>query len=110
MLWFGIENVKTFHRNYKKYLDDEKIIVWFGQNGDIDFHPKFRPIPIGIANRCWPWGNAETIDHVRQNMTQHERSILLYFNCSLGTHPERRLVSSPKLRYFLYKLYVRSRV
>jgi hypothetical protein len=38
--------------NYAKFLDNPKIIRWFGQNCDVNpLHPKFTPIPIGIANQ-----------------------------------------------------------
>ena len=37
---------------YVPFLNDEKLIAWFGQNGEI-IHPKFHAIPIGIANLYW---------------------------------------------------------
>jgi hypothetical protein len=37
--------------NFAAFLDDPKLIRWFGQNCDIKpLHPKFTPIPIGLAN------------------------------------------------------------
>src|SRR5207249_3631188 len=38
---------------FKYYLNDEKIFAWFGQNCDIENHPKLIPIPIGLENKHW---------------------------------------------------------
>ena len=43
---------------YAKFLDDDRIIAWFGQNPDAR-HLKYHPIPIGFANGHWPHGNLE---------------------------------------------------
>src|SRR5581483_8067055 len=42
---------------FASFLNDEKIIAWFGQNGTIAHHPKFIPIPIGVANKYISHGN-----------------------------------------------------
>ena len=34
-----------------KYLDDKRILRWYGENADITGHPKFFPLPIGIPKR-----------------------------------------------------------
>ncbi len=34
-----------------EYLDDKRILRWYGANPDITGHPKFFPLPIGIPNR-----------------------------------------------------------
>ncbi len=73
-----------------KYLDDDKLIAWFGQNCD-RVHPKFVPIPIGVANQYWPWGSVKNFDHVVQNRENKERPWLAYLNV-LKTHPERKVV------------------
>ncbi len=62
--------------NYVHYLEDEKIIVWFGQNPTISNHKKFIAIPIGIANRCWQHGN---IDNFNKALTfLHQHSIYIF--------------------------------
>jgi hypothetical protein len=51
---------------FKKYLDDDKIIAWFGLN--IDFtHEKLFALPIGFANRVWPHGD---ISIIKKNLNQ----------------------------------------
>lgn len=56
---------------YARYLDDPKIIRWFGQNSNIEYHPKFQPIPIGIANPQYISGNTGIFDRVLQT-SQHK--------------------------------------
>jgi hypothetical protein len=76
---------------YSPYLDDDKLIAWFGQNVEDYAHPKLHPIPIGLANRQWPHGNIRIFDEVIQkNRTPHEREHLLYMNMSIETYPKER--------------------
>src|SRR5579871_788718 len=72
---------------FKHYLEEEKLVAWFGQNSDITYHPKFFPIPIGIANAYWPHGDIQVVTQVRTRPEQH-RDILCYLNID-NTHPER---------------------
>jgi DNA-dependent RNA polymerase auxiliary subunit epsilon len=77
---------------YKTYLDDPRIIIWFGQNCDITPHPKFFPIPIGIANHEWAHGNPKTFDTVLDildSKPNREKTTSLYINFSPGTNPVR---------------------
>ena len=61
---------------FEPYLDDQKIIVWFGQNPTIQHHAKFIPIPIGIANQCWRHGNTDTFNHVLQQTSLAKKYLL----------------------------------
>jgi hypothetical protein len=72
-------------------LDDPKIIRWYAQNADI-IHDKLCPIPIGIANRYWPWGNVELLLLVKQNAVHVKKNHLLYANFTQESHSERVLV------------------
>ena len=38
---------------FSSFLDDPKLIGWFGQNVIRCQHPKIHPIPIGLANPYW---------------------------------------------------------
>lgn len=76
-------------RNCASYLDDDKLIVWFGQNVTYN-HPKLHPIPIGIANKCWGHGNTKIIQEIQEATKGSERSILLYMNFAIGTYFEER--------------------
>ncbi len=78
---------------YKSYLDDSRIIKWFGQNCDTKTHPKFHPIPIGLANAKWKHGNTHIFDKVldslsiRKDLKQMPK---LYVNISPETNPVRK--------------------
>ena len=48
---------------HKKYLDDIKLISWWGQNIDLQ-HNKLKSIPIGIANEQWEHGNEDLIKNI----------------------------------------------
>lgn len=73
---------------YAHYADDPKIIAWFMQNYDGTPHPKFHPIPIGIANYCWPHGHTETLQRIKE--LKHLRKHLVHMNISIGTFPIER--------------------
>lgn len=71
---------------YVRFLEEDKILAWFGQNMDL-VHPKMHPIPIGIANGCWPHGDGsilKTFQH--RSLKTH----CLYLNFSIGTYPQER--------------------
>lgn len=89
---------------YGHYLDDPKIIVWFGQNSDINDHPKFVPIPIGLANPQWSHGNPqifdEALEYVHSKLPlQQER---LYINFAEGTN----IIRPWLINYFKDKHFV----
>lgn len=75
---------------YVHYLDDPKIIAWFGQNPTIMGHPKFRAIPIGIANRMWSHGNPATVDKARSLASGMQKKHLLGMNFVVSTHQDVR--------------------
>ena len=76
---------------HAKYLNDSKLLVWFGQNPAFT-HPKFIPMPIGFENTFW---HPEKINFIRKVKTNelipwHERKYLLYLNFNSGTNPGSR--------------------
>lgn len=76
---------------YENYLDDERLIAWFGQNVNL-VHPKLIPIPIGFANRYWAHGDMDIIKRV---VPRDEKKIFLYFNVVITTNKaEREFVHS----------------
>lgn len=79
-------------RPFDHYLDDPKIIAWFGQNSDGVSHPKFHPIPIGIANKRWPHGNVKTLNTVQNTVNNTSKSILLYMNFKISNCPDERSI------------------
>lgn len=70
---------------FAKYLDDDKLIAWFGQNIEIS-HPKLHPIPIGIANKCWDHGNIEVIRTQQEVGKGLSKDTLLYMNFEKNTY------------------------
>jgi hypothetical protein len=75
------------------YLDDDKLIAWFGLDCDNNSNPKFIPIPEGIANQYWPHGNIKTLTQALQHINKTERPWLVYLNGS-KTHKERSEVAN----------------
>ncbi len=73
-----------------RYLDDDKLIAWFGQNKDNCNHPKMHSIPIGLANKCWAHGDVDIFKKMQNVPTLCERNFLLYMNFSVGTFYEER--------------------
>ena len=43
---------------FLKYLNDPRVINWYGQNIDIE-HEKLKSVPIGLANPKWAHGNQD---------------------------------------------------
>lgn len=75
---------------FAAYLNDPKLIAWFGQNSDILYHPKFFPIPIGVANCYWEHGKLSTFNTmVAYAQQKNARHYLLYLNYIDETNSER---------------------
>ncbi len=87
---------------FTSFLNDGKLIAWFGQNIENYSHPKLHPIPIGLANQQWVHGN---LDVIRKADIKHEedRDILLYVNINVGTNPS---VRQPVHDLFVNESYV----
>lgn len=74
--------------HYARYLDDEKIIVWFAINADTKNHPKLIHIPLGLVslyNNFATTKRAESLSKVIANKPQ-EKSKLLYMNFDIRTN------------------------
>lgn len=76
--------------NFGHFLDDEKIIAWFGQNVDECNHPKMIPIPIGAANRRWGHGNIAIFKQMQALLPNMSKNILLYMNFTPSTYMSER--------------------
>lgn len=75
---------------FERYLDDEKLVAWFGQNSDIVYHKKFFPIPIGLANLYYPHGDISIVKQEREQGLSGNRDIILYMNFTTGTNKAER--------------------
>lgn len=71
---------------FKYLLDDHAIIAWFGMNPDIDDHPKFFPIPIGIKKMCSPGGDPAIITNAINDAKFVNKTILLSLNFDDNTN------------------------
>lgn len=65
---------------YAPYLNDSKIIAWFGQNPDGTIHSKFHTVPIGIANPCYEYGDVRILQRKQQELKNTPKTHLLYLN------------------------------
>lgn len=66
---------------FAPFLDDEKLLAWFGCNVESISHPKLHPIPVGIANAQ----NKEGIDifgRAQEKQTSLNRELLLSISIS----------------------------
>jgi hypothetical protein len=69
-------------------LNEKKLIAWFGQNTDRQ-HPKLFALPIGLANKHWPWGTTHALDVIKSNISMYEKKHLSYMNFSTYTNVHR---------------------
>ncbi len=76
-------------KNYNKYLDDDKIIVWFAQNSN-QYHKKLIPIPIGVENRYCAGSKLKVIDKYRLKTKIPKKKYLLYMNFNINNFPKER--------------------
>lgn len=76
---------------FESFLNDPKLIVWFGQNSTIYYHPKFIPIPIGLANNRWGHGNINTFKEITALCQKPlQKPYLLGLNFIVGTNDKVR--------------------
>jgi len=72
------------------YLDEDKLVAWFTHNANT-VHPKLHPVPIGIANQYYKWGNIKTFDfYANKKKEKKERDQFLYMNFTIRTQPDER--------------------
>ena len=75
------------NESYSKYLNNENLIHWYGQNIAIS-NEKITSIPIGIANEIWEHGNEQIIlNEIDKGKT---KTNLLYCNFDINTNPIER--------------------
>lgn len=68
-------------------LQNQFLKKWFGMNCHI-IHDKLQPIPIGIANECWPHGNKQALLDTTNKII--EKTGLIYSNFDQGTNIDQR--------------------
>lgn len=90
---------------FAKYLNNSKIIHWFGAQGDIYEHPKFTHIPIGITIDTWKPEDQVLLDSILNifDFNQHiPQNQMMYMNFSLEHNKERTAL----LEKFSHKSFV----
>ena len=75
---------------FEQFLNDEKIIFWFGMNPSIKNHPKFEAIPIGIANFMWGHGNISQFNSFFTRKISFQKEYLLGINFVINTNYNER--------------------
>ena len=83
------------------FLDDPKIIAWFGQNIEM-VHSKLHPIPIGIDNKMYNYNTFWLLDHYQELKDKTPKEHLLYMNFNISTKPDERGAAH---RYFSRTLF-----
>ena len=66
-----------------KYLDVPNCKQIFTQNMNVR-HPKVKPLPIGMANHCWKWGDSKVMDEVINEGFTNTRPYSIYANFTKG--------------------------
>ena len=75
---------------FEAILEDENLKAWFTQNMDRRAQPKLHPIPIGLANRKYPWGNIEKYIDILPEAQNRKRTKWLYVNFTIKTNKKIR--------------------
>jgi len=79
----------SISNKYNKYLKDNKIVKWYGQNCGIS-HPKLIPIPIGIANTQWDHGDEKTFQKIMGKIKSKKKEEKAYANFKITTNRKHR--------------------
>lgn len=76
---------------YIRFLNEKKLIAWFGINASVTKHEKFFPIPIGIIQ--WEgYNNRENLNKFfKQLQSNTNRPNLLHMNFNVKTNPTERM-------------------
>jgi hypothetical protein len=70
-------------------MENPKIATWLVQNIEREPSDKLLPIPIGIANKCWPHGDTELLDRfIPLSLSNKERPIFCYANYTVHANRE----------------------
>lgn len=74
---------------FLSFLEDDKIIAWFGQNPEIS-HSKLHGIPIGMENKCYKRGDPKVFDRCIPLAKDHSKKHLLIMNFQIVTYVSER--------------------
>ncbi len=84
------DGIEPVNEKYIEYINDNKIIHWFGKNVLID-HQKVTPIPIGLENLfCYGTGITKMFNKLRKNLDKTERKNQIIYKFKVATNPAER--------------------
>jgi len=72
-----------FGEKQLKYLDIPNCKKIYTQNMNVK-HPQVEPLPIGIANSCWDWGDSKIMDEVINEGFSNTNPLFIYANFTKG--------------------------
>jgi len=80
------QNFDDIHRHYFDIPNLKKI---YTQNINT-VHKDLVPIPIGLANSNWPWGNLGTVNKILDEKVKKDKLCYFYFKINGGVREEHR--------------------
>ncbi len=75
------------HEKFLKFLDDEKVIAWYGVHPCIQSHPKFHALPLGILQRTEFYEKRDELTQLFAQLRQEPRKKLLHMNFTVRSKP-----------------------
>ena len=72
-----------FGEKQLKYLDIPNCKEIYTQNMNVN-HPQVYPLPIGMANSCWDWGDSKIMDEVINEGYDNSNPYFIYANFTKG--------------------------
>ncbi|CAF1314649.1 unnamed protein product [Rotaria magnacalcarata] len=89
-------------RNFADKLKDQKLIAWYASNPDVRNHSKVFPIPIGLANTRWEFGELKRLTNgfKKYRKPWSNRTTLLYVNFSVRNNPGERQAALSQAQKF----------
>ena len=72
-----------FGEKQLKYLDIPNCKKIYTQNMNVK-HPQVEPLPIGIENSCWDWGDSKIMDEVINEGYDNSNPYFIYANFTKG--------------------------
>ncbi|MBA3752148.1 hypothetical protein H0X06_05165 [Candidatus Dependentiae bacterium] len=85
------ENLDAVKDRHLDYLEDQKVIAWFGIHPCAKKHPRFYALPLGILQDPNNYKNREKLNKFLENLRVHShKDHLLYMNFADDQKPERK--------------------
>ncbi len=82
----------AYKNEHAHYLNDKKVLAWFGIHPGTYHHPKFVPIPIGVIGLKAFYDKRDDMDAYFEKLRAVPKNNLLAMNFAAHTHAERKTV------------------